>query len=205
VSPGREIRRHIKAAQAYLDLAEESASVVAEHTSAEAFNRARMLELTIRHKVKADLAWLLGLVRLLVWLRDDASRPVSRETPTPRYHAQQRRVTLCQADDDDDCDWSGCPQLREDGSRRGDRHCPYDVEPEYDGQPVEERLARINDVSRETAPSAALECTVCGNRPGAWGLMKGSERAGDQCPCCYLDDYDCDGVLVEASPSPGKT
>lgn len=26
--------------------------------------------------------------------------------------------------------------------------------------------------------------------------MRGNEQAGDQCPCCFLDDYDCDGTLI---------
>lgn len=42
----------------------------------------------------------------------------------------------------------------------------------------------------------SLECNSCGSRPGQWGLLKGSEKPGDQCPCCYLDDHDCDGTLV---------
>jgi hypothetical protein len=42
-----------------------------------------------------------------------------------------------------------------------------------------------------------LECNNCGTRPADWGLLKPTDRAGDQCPCCFLDDYDCDGTLVE--------
>lgn len=40
-----------------------------------------------------------------------------------------------------------------------------------------------------------LECDSCGARPRLWGLIK-DHTAGDQCPCCFLDDYDCDGMLV---------
>lgn len=44
-----------------------------------------------------------------------------------------------------------------------------------------------------------LECDNCGERPKHWGLLQSHHIAGDQCPCCYLDDYDCDGILVEIS------
>lgn len=40
------------------------------------------------------------------------------------------------------------------------------------------------------------ECNSCGSRPFAWGLIRPDHKPGDQCPCCYLDDYDCDGTLV---------
>jgi len=40
------------------------------------------------------------------------------------------------------------------------------------------------------------ECNSCGSRPFQWGLVRPDHKAGDQCPCCYLDDYDCDGTLV---------
>jgi hypothetical protein len=40
------------------------------------------------------------------------------------------------------------------------------------------------------------ECNNCGPRPFQWGLIRPDHKPGDQCPCCYLDDYDCDGVLV---------
>jgi hypothetical protein len=36
----------------------------------------------------------------------------------------------CHADDDGDCVWSGCPQLRDDEPRRSGRHCPRDL-PEH--------------------------------------------------------------------------
>jgi len=46
-----------------------------------------------------------------------------------------------------------------------------------------------------------LECNVCGKRPVQWGLLRPDAAPGDQCPCCYLDDYDCDGTLVLSEPS----
>ena len=42
-----------------------------------------------------------------------------------------------------------------------------------------------------------LECNNCGTRPADWDLLKATDRPGDQCPCCFLDDYDCDGTLIE--------
>lgn len=47
----------------------------------------------------------------------------------------------------------------------------------------------------------AVVCDACGIRAQAMGLLDGHEQAGDQCPCCYLDDVDCDGVLVPALPT----
>lgn len=46
--------------------------------------------------------------------------------PKPRLHLQQRRITLCQADDDDYCDWRDCPQLRDKEPAATGRHCPLD-------------------------------------------------------------------------------
>jgi hypothetical protein len=45
-----------------------------------------------------------------------------------------------------------------------------------------------------------LECSSCGSRPYRFELITDKHKAGDQCPCCYLDDYDCDGTLVEIPP-----
>lgn len=41
-----------------------------------------------------------------------------------------------------------------------------------------------------------LECNNCGSFPERADLLTDEHKAGDQCPCCYLDDYDCDGTLV---------
>lgn len=46
-----------------------------------------------------------------------------------------------------------------------------------------------------------LECNNCGSFPKRAGLLTPEHRPGDQCPCCYLDDYDCDGTLVLVLPS----
>ena len=72
-------------------------------------------------------------------------------TPEPRYDAQGRRITLCQADDDGDCTWAECPQRRDGEPRKTGRHCPLDSEPAYEGESVEDALRRITDVSRETS------------------------------------------------------
>ncbi len=50
-----------------------------------------------------------------------------------------------------------------------------------------------------------LECNVCGNFPRLGGLITDDHKAGDQCPCCFIPDKDCDGTLVEVperGPSP---
>lgn len=41
-----------------------------------------------------------------------------------------------------------------------------------------------------------LECNACGRRPSDHALISPDAQAGDQCPCCYIPDLDCDGVLV---------
>lgn len=46
--------------------------------------------------------------------------------------------------------------------------------------------------------ASSLECNVCGSFPVRAGLLTMTSRAGDQCPCCYLDNHDCDGVLQKA-------
>jgi hypothetical protein len=48
----------------------------------------------------------------------------------------------------------------------------------------------------ETGALMSLECDNCGSRPAAWNLLSGQELPGSQCPCCYLADFDCDGILV---------
>lgn len=39
----------------------------------------------------------------------------------------QKEITTCQADGDDYCTWSGCPQLRDGEPRATGRHCPLDL------------------------------------------------------------------------------
>ena len=39
---------------------------------------------------------------------------------------QRIAETRCHADDDDFCDWEGCPQLRDEEPRRSGRYCPLD-------------------------------------------------------------------------------
>jgi hypothetical protein len=51
--------------------------------------------------------------------------------------------------------------------------------------------------------SFSLECDSCGTGPGRWDLLNAAHRPGDICPCCYLDDYDCDGVLYDPAISNG--
>ena len=45
-----------------------------------------------------------------------------------------------------------------------------------------------------------LECNNCGSFPERAGLLTSDHKAGDQCPCCYLADYDCDGTFVPKLP-----
>ena len=71
-------------------------------------------------------------------------------------------------------------------------------------QQVADLLDHVYDRQGEPGVSAPmLECNSCGSRPVQWGLLSADSKPGDQCPCCFLADYDCDGTLVEllvASP-----
>lgn len=49
------------------------------------------------------------------------------DDPKPRFNMQGRYMTRCQADDDDDCQWEGCPQLRDNEPYKSGRHCPLDA------------------------------------------------------------------------------
>lgn len=49
------------------------------------------------------------------------------DEPPLKLHWGQRQITRCQADSDGDCEWSGCPQLRDGEPRATGRHCPWDV------------------------------------------------------------------------------
>lgn len=59
------------------------------------------------------------------------------ETPKPlpplKLHWHMRQVTRCQADSDDECDYSECPQLRDNEPRATGRHCPLDKCEDEDG------------------------------------------------------------------------
>lgn len=46
----------------------------------------------------------------------------------------------------------------------------------------------------------ALICDSCGLCPVQAGLITDKHKIGDQCPCCYIPDRDCDGLLVEQTP-----
>lgn len=56
----------------------------------------------------------------------EAPALASDGTPKPRFSLSQHRMTRCQSDDDGDCDWEGCPQLRDNEPTRSGRHCPLD-------------------------------------------------------------------------------
>ena len=49
------------------------------------------------------------------------------DEPPLRLHLNTRTVTRCQADDDDECDYDRCPQLRDGEPAKSGRHCPLDV------------------------------------------------------------------------------
>lgn len=46
--------------------------------------------------------------------------------PPLKYHHHMRRITRCQADSDDDCDFAECPQKRDNEPYATGRHCPWD-------------------------------------------------------------------------------
>lgn len=48
--------------------------------------------------------------------------------PQAKVHLSRREVTHCQATDDDDCTWAGCPQQRDREPLTSGRRCPLDVE-----------------------------------------------------------------------------
>lgn len=53
-------------------------------------------------------------------IKDDALPPL-------QYFHSGRRMTRCQADDDDHCDYKGCPQHRDGEPEKSGRHCPLDT------------------------------------------------------------------------------
>lgn len=52
--------------------------------------------------------------------------------PPLQVDIHRRRLTRCQAIEEEPCDWAGCPQVRDDEPRRSGRHCPLDIEVECD-------------------------------------------------------------------------
>ncbi len=56
-------------------------------------------------------------------MADDKPKP---EQPPYRFDMQRRVMTRCQSDDDGDCQWKDCPQLRDDEPKTTGRHCPLD-------------------------------------------------------------------------------
>jgi hypothetical protein len=58
---------------------------------------------------------------------------VADAEPPLRLHWGSRHISRCQADDDGDCAWAGCPQLRDAEPRATGRHCPFD-QAEADGE-----------------------------------------------------------------------
>ena len=58
------------------------------------------------------------------------TEPLADETPPSRFDMNRRQFTRCQADDDGYCEWTGCPQLRDDEPKRSGRHCPWDKPPD---------------------------------------------------------------------------
>lgn len=44
-----------------------------------------------------------------------------------RYDGSTHTVTRCQADDDGECSYDGCPQIRDGEPTKSGRHCPRDA------------------------------------------------------------------------------
>jgi hypothetical protein len=53
---------------------------------------------------------------------------VDPANPSPRLDLQRRRMTRCQADEEEPCEWEHCPQVRDGEPKATGRHCPFDVE-----------------------------------------------------------------------------
>lgn len=49
--------------------------------------------------------------------------------PKEHYSPSGHRMTRCKSDDDGDCTWKGCPQLRDKEPAKSGRHCPLDQQP----------------------------------------------------------------------------
>lgn len=41
-----------------------------------------------------------------------------------------------------------------------------------------------------------LVCNACGETPARAALIPLDAKPGDQCPCCFIPDMDCDGTLT---------
>ena len=52
--------------------------------------------------------------------------------PRLRYQPEQHRFSYCQSNGDGDCEWEGCPQLRDNEPTATGRHCPLDIMGEDD-------------------------------------------------------------------------
>ena len=61
--------------------------------------------------------------------------PIGRRVKEARIAQRIKDIgPHCQATrDDGDCDWSGCPQLRDGEPRKNGRHCPLDRSPDEEG------------------------------------------------------------------------
>lgn len=77
--------------------------------------------------IRCQYAQLENIVRNLHSENAELRRFIQSAVPEPNYCAASHRMTFCRGDDDGDCDYSGCPQLRDGEPRKSGRHCPYDA------------------------------------------------------------------------------
>ncbi len=97
---------------------------------------AALLRLVLEGKIAAkSVTNADGTTEMTFARRSDPGAPVepaakpnkaTEGSPGPRYSLSQHRMTRCQSDDDGYCDFSECPQLRDDEPKRSGRHCPLD-------------------------------------------------------------------------------
>jgi hypothetical protein len=89
-----------------------------------------------RVSMTIDLSGTVDLTQKLSELTPIPKPPVVDEDTQQgngeRYSLQGRRMTRCHSDDDGYCDWSGCPQLRDNEPAATGRHCPLDKHTEDD-------------------------------------------------------------------------
>ena len=57
--------------------------------------------------------------------------------------------------------------------------------------------AHLDAAANAKKEPPALECDQCGSFPEKAGLLTPIDMPGERCPTSFLDDYDCDGKLVE--------
>jgi hypothetical protein len=50
----------------------------------------------------------------------------------------------------------------------------------------------------EALRQTTLVCTACGDYPARAALIPADAKPGDQCPCCFVPDIDCDGTLIDS-------